>query len=283
MRLVEYLMNALTKILGQIRKARRLLLMSDFDGTLAAIAEQPEKAVMPENTRLLLQKLSVQPRVKVGIISGRALADLKSKVNIEGVIYAGNHGFEIQGPGLNFINPIADEIIPVFRVVRQILNMTTGSIKGVFVEDKGVTLSVHYRQADESRAEAVPQIVEHSVRIPLLAGLLKLTHGKKVVEVRPAVDWDKGRAIRLLMKRYGKGGRRSGLLPIYIGDDLTDEDGFKVIDRYGEGISIHIGDQSKDSAAKYYLNSSDEVPLFLNELLETRKRGFAFEQLSILY
>ena len=106
--------------------------------------------------------------------------------------------------------------------------MSLSSIKGVLVEDKGITLSVHYRQVEEEIAGDIRRIVEKIVTGPVALGMVKITTGKKVIEVRPAVNWDKGKAIRLLMKRYGKGGRNSGLLPIYLGDDRTDEDGFQL-------------------------------------------------------
>ena len=106
------------------------------------------------------------------------------------------------------------------------------------------------------------------------AGQAKITSGKKVYEVRPAVTWDKGKAIKLLMKKYGKGGRKSGLLPMYFGDDLTDEDGFRVIESYGIGISVFVGEESQHSTARYFLKSPAEVATFLGMLLEQARKGF---------
>jgi trehalose 6-phosphate phosphatase len=279
---LEHLFSVLSRVLEQIYGAKRILLLSDYDGTLTPIVERPELAKMPEETRRLLQKLTLQSNFTLGIISGRSLSDLKEKVNLSRIIYAGNHGFEIEGPGLSFVNPIAEEIKPMLRIIRQILNMTVGTIKGVLVEDKGITLSVHYRQVRDEEVSEVRNKVEGVVRGPLSRGIVKVTPGKKVYEVRPAVPWDKGRAIRLLMKRYGKGGRQSGLLPIYLGDDFTDEDGFRVIEKYGNGITIRIGENNADSIAKYYLYSPQEVQQFLTNLLETAQRGFICTQWSTL-
>jgi trehalose 6-phosphate phosphatase len=270
---LEHLLSVWPKILDQTRNAKHILFLTDFDGTLTPIVEKPEMAVLSEKTRELLQALATQRHFTVGIISGRALVDLKDKVNLSNIIYAGNHGFEIEGPGISFINPIADEIRPFFRIVRQVLILTLKSIKGVFVEDKGITLSVHYRQVDEGDAKNVEKMVKQAINGPATRGIFKVTHGKKVYEVKPAANWDKGKAIRLLMKRFGKGGRQSGLLPIYLGDDLTDEDGFNVIEKYGHGISIYVGGLQNNSAARYYLNSPDEVVQFLDELLSYAKRG----------
>jgi trehalose-phosphatase len=257
------------------------LFLTDFDGTLVPIVEKPELAVLPEVTRKLLQALTSQRNVTVGIISGRSLVDLKEKVKVDGVIYAGNHGFEIEGPGLSFVNPIVDEIKPFFRIIRQILVLSLKTIKGVLVEDKGITLSVHYRLVDEGKTKDVEKLVERAINSPKSLGLFKVSSGKKVFEVRPAVNWDKGKAIRLIMKRYGKGGKKSGLLPIYLGDDLTDEDGFRVIEKYGNGITVYVGESKSISTATYYLISPNEVQDFLVKLLYYATRGLLCEQYLI--
>jgi trehalose 6-phosphate phosphatase len=277
---MEHLFSAWPKVLEQIQRAKQVLFLSDFDGTLTTIAEKPELANIKEGTREILQSLACERRFTVGIVSGRALSDLKEKVNLKGIIYAGNHGFEIEGPGLNFINPLAEEIKPFFRIIRQILMMTLGTIKGVLVEDKGLTLSVHYRQVNDEQSKDVKSLVERVISGPVSHGLLKMTSGKKVYELRPAVNWDKGKAVRLLMKRYGKGGRNSGLLPIYLGDDLTDEDAFQIIEKYGNGISIYIGEPNSNSEARYYLYSPDEVHIFLLNLLDYARKGLLCEQYS---
>jgi trehalose 6-phosphate phosphatase len=275
---MKHLLSSFPGILEEIQKAKHILFLIDFDGTLTPIVEKPEMAVLSEKTREILRALAAQRHYTVGIISGRALADLKEKINVNGLIYAGNHGFEIEGPGLSFINPIADEIKPFFRVVRQILILTLGTIKGVLVEDKGITLSVHYRQVDEEKAKEIESLVKRAVNGSVSQEIFKVTTGKKVYEVRPAVNWDKGKAIRLLMKRYGKGGRNSGLLPIYLGDDLTDEDGFRMIEKYGNGITVHVGESNSTSIARYYLKSPDEVQIFLVKLLEYAQRDLSYEQ-----
>ncbi len=267
---MKSIMQEFTDIVEGLQAAPRLLFLSDFDGTLTPIVERPELASIPEDVRILLRKLANCPRVIVGIVSGRALNDLKEKVKVEGLVYAGNHGFEIEGPGLKFVNPIAGQIRPAIRVVARILTLALGSLKGVFVEDKGITLSVHYRLAEENAAWEVRKIVERAVNLSHFRGLFRITAGKKVLELRPALAWDKGKAVRLLMKRYGSGGRRSGLVPIYLGDDLTDEDAFKIIAKYGRGLSVHVGEPQIRSAADYYLESTYEVTDLLKRLLDGR-------------
>jgi trehalose-phosphatase len=243
------------------------MFLCDYDGTLTQIVERPELAFLPNRTRQLLGALSHRHHFTVGVISGRALADLKYRVGISGLIYAGNHGLEIEGPGIRFISPVAEEIRPILRIMHYVLSRALRTIRGVLVEDKGLSLSVHYRQADSHKVGEIEKIVRRVVGTAEANGKARVTSGKKVYEVRPAVNWDKGKAIKLLMKRYGKGGRRSGLIPIYLGDDLTDEDGFRVIEAYGNGISIFVGNPIFDSVARYFLKSPQEVAVFLETLL----------------
>lgn len=271
---MEHLLSVWPKIAEQLRQARHILLLFDYDGTLTPIVERPEMAKLSENIRLLLKELSRESRFTLGVISGRALADIKERVGISNIIYAGNHGLEIEGPGISFVNPIAEELRPFLNVINLILSRTLEAFKGVFVEDKGLSISVHYRLADERRSEEVQNIVKKLVGDVEAAGKAKITSGKKVYEVRPAVAWDKGKAIKYLMKKFGKGGRQSKLYPIYFGDDLTDEDGFEVINAYGMGLPVCVGEQNQRSAACYFLKSPAEVAEFINILLEEAKKGF---------
>jgi trehalose-phosphatase len=229
--------------------------------------DRPELADLPAGTRQLLRALAHRHCFTVGIISGRALSDLKHRVGIGSIVYAGNHGLEIEGPGISFINPLAEEMKPVLRVIHQALSKALITVRGALVEDKGLSLSVHYRRVEEEEVEEAKTVFERILRMPHLSGKVKITSGKKVHEVRPAVDWDKGKAIKLLMKRYGKGGRRSGLLPVYLGDDLTDEDGFGAIERYGDGLTVFVGGESDSTMARYFLRSPGEVETFLSRLL----------------
>jgi trehalose-phosphatase len=258
----------------QLRDARHILLLIDYDGTLTPIVERPELANLTESTKLVFEALARRYEFKVGVISGRALADLKDKVGIRGIIYAGNHGMEIDGPGISFVNPMAEEFQPILRIVHQVLSRALQGIRGVVIEDKGLSLSVHYRLAEEDKTEEVKNTFERITGGAQALGKVKITSGKKVYEVKPAVAWDKGKAIKLLMKKYGKGGRKSGLLPIYLGDDLTDEDGFRVIENYGNGLSVFVGEKGQHSAARYFLKSPTEVVAFLEILLEQARRGF---------
>ncbi len=271
---MEHLLSVWPRVALQLRDARHILLLTDYDGTLTPIVERPELAKLSERTRLIFEALARLHKFKVGVISGRALADLRDKVGIRGIIYAGNHGMEIEGPGISFVNPMAEEFRPILRIVHYVLSRTLGRIRGVIVEDKGLSLSVHYRLVEEDKTEEVKNTFQRIAGGAEVLGKIRITSGKKVIEVRPGVTWDKGKAIKLLMKRYGKGGRKSRLLPIYLGDDLTDEDGFRAIENCGNGVSVLVGEKNQHSAASYFLKSPAEVAAFLGILLEQAQRGF---------
>ena len=134
-------------------------------------------------------------------------------------------------------------------------------------EDKGLTLSVHYRKIeDEDTEHEIEDAFERVVGVARTLGKVKTTSGKKVYEVRPNVPWHKGKATKFIMKKYAKSGRTSRFLPVYVGDDLTDEDAFKAIEGYG-GISIYVGPEDPQSVASYRLNSPAEVADFMRKLL----------------
>jgi trehalose 6-phosphate phosphatase len=145
-------------------------------------------------------------------------------------------------------------------------------IRGVFVENKGLTISVHYRMVEESKSEEVSNVFEKVIATARSLGKVRITHGKKVYEVRPPVDWDKGKATSLIIDKFGKKKIRNELLPIFLGDDQTDEDGFKVVEKHN-GISIFVGENTDSSAARYYLRSPAEVEEFLGLLLQPDSRG----------
>lgn len=255
--------SAWPEIAGRFGNSRHIVLLADYDGTLTPIVERPELAVLPPPTRGILMGISKQRGVTLGIISGRALSDLRQKVGLGHVIYAGNHGLEIEGPDLSFIHPLAEEFKPVFRLIYQLLSKAFGGSPAVLVEHKGLTLTVHYRLVDsDQEVEKVRGTFNAIVAGARALGKVKTSSGKKVLEVRPPVNWHKGKAIQLILKKYARGGNHSGTLVVYLGDDLTDEDAFKFVEK-ANGISVFVGDETRPTAAGYYLKSPAEVQEFL--------------------
>lgn len=265
---MEHLISVWHKTAIQLRDAKHILLMADYDGTLAPIAEHPDLVCFPADTKQLLESLVSSPRFSVAIISGRKLDDLKKQVRIQRVIYAGNHGLEIEGPGISYENPESRKLMPVFRTMVQVLKQALGAIEGAWVEDKGLSLSIHYRQVNSEKIGMVADIVQRITGNTQAAGIIRITTGKKIYEIRPAIDWDKGKAIKFLINQYSIRFKRDYLLPVFLGDDATDEDGFKVIERYGYGLSVFVGEPTTGSVASYFLNSPSEVATFLSLLSE---------------
>jgi len=258
-----HLFSAWQEVFTKLKSAEHVILLIDFDGTLTPIVERPELAYLPERTKRLLQELVHRRRYTVGIISGRALGDLKDRVGLKGIVYAGNYGMEIESLWFSFVTPAAEESKPLLHSLCQELSLALGAIKGVIVENKGLSFSVHYRQVVESQSDQVRSIVGQVTRTARMRGEIQITSGKKVYEVRPAIDWDKGKVIDLLFRK--KREEKEKVLPLFLGDDLSDEDGFKAVDKYG-GIAIFIGEGGGQSEAHYFLRSADEVDEFLERL-----------------
>ena len=230
-----------------------MLLVFDYDGTLTPIVDHPGLAILAPETKNTLLSLGQQEKYLIGIVSGRSLADVTARVDVPGLIYAGNHGLEMTGPGLRFVHPEALELVETQRELYQRLQANFTDLSGVVIEDKGLTLSVHYRMAPDSLIGEVETRLNEVVAPFLQSGAVKITKGKKVLEVRPDLPWDKGKAIAKLQDVYPQAS-----LTLFFGDDLTDEDGFTVV-QDGGGIAIFVGPEREPTKAIYRLDSPQEV------------------------
>lgn len=231
---------------------RRLALFLDYDGTLTPIVERPEDAALAAETRAVLRRLA--QRHSVAIVSGRDLQDVRERVGIEGLHYAGSHGFDIAGPRGSHAHEAARAAEPRLAAAADELERDTAKLAGVQVERKRFAIAVHFRRARDADRDAVEAAVDRA--LARHAGLRK-TGGKKIFELRPDVDWDKGRAVLWLLKELGL----EEALPVYIGDDVTDEDAFRALARRGVGIAVQGAPQP--TAAQYTLRDPDEVRALL--------------------
>jgi trehalose 6-phosphate phosphatase len=244
------------------RHAGRLLVALDFDGTLAPIALDPTTVALPPAAREAMLRLCRRQDTDLAVVSGRALEDLRERIALPSIYYAGNHGLEIEGPGIQEVHREATLIRPQLAACTTRLRAVLANEPGVFLEDKGLTLSVHYRRATSPDVEVrLRALLEQVIGE---APALRLTEGKKVFEVRPNVPWDKGRALRFLLGTLEDG----GALPIpalFVGDDRTDEDAFRALHGRGDGIVV-AAEPPPASAASAYLRSPDEVAALLEAL-----------------
>ncbi len=242
----------------KIKNAKKIIFFLDYDGTLTPIRKIPSLARIGKKSKNLLEELSKRPTFKVFIISGRSLKDVKNLIGVKSVYYIGNHGIELAGPGLKYVNKNAKKLRAVIRKSYNELTRCV-KLKGVIVENKTYTLSVHYRLLRLSRVAAFIKKFSRITEDLKKNKKISITEGKKVFEVRPAVKWDKGEIVKWILKKNKK------CLPICIGDDITDEDAFRALGK--RGINILVSVRSRKTNARYRLRSPGEVAGFLEWIL----------------
>lgn len=240
-----------------------VLLLLDYDGTLTPIVSRPQKALLDRRTKAILKKLAKKKNMTLGIISGRRLKDIRKLVGIGGIYYAGNHGLEIMGPGIRFAHPLYDKFRKYLKEIKAILLRNAGKIRGALVEDKRVTLSLHYRLVKKSDFKKLRKIFTEACRPYIMKKQIRITSGKKVFETRPCIKWGKGDALRAI-EDLVKGPFKT--LTIFMGDDNTDEDAFSVLNEE-RGVSIFVG-RRKKTKAKFFLRNTEEARGFLGKLAE---------------
>jgi trehalose 6-phosphate phosphatase len=268
---MEHLFEVWEEFSEDIRAASRVLLLSDYDGTLTPIVSRPRDALLAPGVREKLASLAGNPAFRVGIISGRPLMEVQVMVGIEGIYYAGNHGLEIEGPGLSYINPEAKAARAEMEDLAEEFSSRLSGIEGVIIEDKELSLSVHYRMVAEDRRQEVIDVFRKVTAPKVKSGKIRVSSGKMVLEIRPPIDWHKGKAVETIEEQiYAASGGGAGTV-IYLGDDTTDEDAFRIVQR-PRGWSVFVGGENILSAAEYYLESVTAVEVFLLRLLELKRR-----------
>jgi trehalose-phosphatase len=265
---MDYLFSCWDRLKKEIEE-KFIFIFLDYDGTLAPIAQEPAKAVISKNTKDILRKLSKNPYCKLAIISGRALKDIKNRIGLKGIIYVANHGLEMEGPAIRFRSLVPSGYAAVLKKIKQDLVAKLSQIKGVIIEDKGLVLSLHYRMVTRKYIPLVKTVFHETIIHYLVTNKIKINSGKKVLEVKPPLRWNKGHIVSWLCARRRFVLGRDAFLPIYIGDDLTDEDAFKVVKN--NGLAIFVGEPIKTSHARYYLRNPSEVMIFLKKILALKK------------
>lgn len=236
----------------------------DYDGTLSAIVNDPAQAIIEPEMRQAVHRLS--ERCPVAIISGRDLPDVRRFVDLDGLIYAGSHGFDIFGPqGLEVDHGAEAYLEPLGQAQRD-LERRLADIPGANVERKRFAIALHFRNVPDDQVERFAEIVDEVARA---YPQLRKTGGKKIFELRPDLDWDKGRAVLWLLRALHLD--RDDIVPLYIGDDLTDEDAFAALAEGDIGIGIVVG-EAEQTLAQYALRDLGEVEAFLNKLSELLDR-----------
>lgn len=247
---------------------RPLLLLLDIDGTLSPIAPRPDVAIVPAATQRVLTELERFPHIHIAVISGRSVHDARRLVGVPGVWTIGNHGFEVAPPERP--PSVRHDVLEFADRVRAAgaRAMALGErVPGVVVEDKRWTLSVHYRLADPA---AIPQLADDVHAIAHDHGLV-VTHGKKIFELRPPIEIDKGSAAVELASRLGA--LDGGASLVGAGDDRTDEDMFRALRaRMTSCVTIRVGDDAsaQDTAAEFRIPDPAAMREFLEIVLARR-------------
>jgi trehalose 6-phosphate synthase/phosphatase len=238
---------------GWLAQRSSVALFLDYDGTLTPIAPRPAEAVLSVAARNLLRQAASTPNLTVAVVSGRALAELRELVGVPELIYVGNHGFEIEGPGLSYRADGMERFAKSLE--RAAADLSALAVPGAQVELKGATLSYHVREvAEEARAHA-----ERQAEMTLKRRRLEVRTGKMVVEGRPPLDWHKGHAVlHVLVQRHGIDWP-ARVRAVYVGDDQSDEDAFRSL--HGIGRSVRVGPlpAGSTSLADYAVPDPDAV------------------------
>ncbi|KAG9158314.1 hypothetical protein Leryth_000445 [Lithospermum erythrorhizon] len=255
-------------------KGKQIVMFLDYDGTLSPIVDDPDCAFMSDAMRATVRKLARY--FPTAIVSGRCRDKVYNFVRLAELYYAGSHGMDIKGPskgskykkgtkGVFF--QAASEFLPMIDEVCKVLLEKTQSTPGATVENNKFCVSVHFRRVDEKKwIELIQQVKAVMKEYPQL----RLTHGRKVLEIRPTIKWDKGKALQFLLESLGYA-NCADVFPIYIGDDRTDEDAFKVLRERGQGFGILVSKVPKETNASYSLQEPSEVMVFLRRLVQWKK------------
>ena len=237
-------------------RSGRVAVFLDYDGTLTPIVSHPENAWLADSMRQTLRELAA--RAPVAILSGRDLDDVRRRVNIDAIVYAGSHGFDIAGPrGLR--RQVAADFLPKLDIAEKELRGALDGILDAQVERKHFSIAAHYRNVRENDILRVKQAVDE---VAARHRELRSMDGKKVYELLPDIDWDKGKAVLWLLETLEL--EHGDVRPIYIGDDSTDEDAFRALEQ--RGVGILVTEQPRRSVARYVLKDSGEVELLLRHL-----------------
>ena len=249
--------SALEHVQEIAQRGDRLAVLLDYDGTLTPIVSHPEGAWLADSMRQTLRSLAA--RVPVAILSGRDLDDVRGRVHVDGIVYAGNHGFDIAGAG-GLRRELGAPYLPVLDAAEAQLREALDDIQGAQLERKHFSVAAHYRNVNENDAVRVAQAVD---AVAARHRELRRINGKKVYELLPDIDWHKGKAALWLLETSEL--ERGNAFPIFIGGDRTDEDAFCALEK--RGIGILVSEQPQVTAASYWLKNPVEVEYFLRELI----------------
>jgi trehalose-phosphatase len=239
------------------------LLLTDFDGTLAELAPTPPEAVMTSDVREQITVLAALDSVTVGVVSGRRLFDVRSRVGPAAEFAAGLHGLEIMGPTERFFHPSLEAVVPIVQTIARAAERELAWCRGVLIEDKTFAITCHVRLATPEDGERALDLFEAIAEAQIERGMLRLLPGAKAAELVPAADWHKGRAVAWIRDRLVHHLGRP-VRVIYLGDDRTDEDAFTALD--SDDLAIGVGSRPHSHLIDWRLAGPASVGRFFERL-----------------
>ena len=260
---MKKLWNEITEIKDILKDKPLIAIFLDFDGTISPIAQTPDKAKIAPKINRLLKKLSVSPRILLVIISGRSLVDLRKKIPLKTVNLAANHGLEWLINGKYNHVSLESKYSRSLRSVKLLTKKLKGLFPNIIIEDKKLSLAIHYRLLNNHQIKFFKDRFKLVIKRYIDENLLDVINGKKVFDIRPAVNWTKGNFAKSIVDEITINGVEP--LTICIGDDKTDEDMFRMFDK---GITIRIG-KNNDSKSKYYVSKISNITKFLQLIIES--------------
>ncbi|KAL2336168.1 hypothetical protein Fmac_010614 [Flemingia macrophylla] len=269
-----------------IAEGKEIVVFLDYDGTLSPIVDDPDQAYMSDAMRSAVREVAYC--FPTAIVSGRSKDKVYEFVKLRNVYYAGSHGMDISTPlgsskyedqkhqikavdekGNHVVHfHPATDFLPTIQEIIKVLKEKTTRIKGSIIEDNMFCVTIHYRRVkNDEDVDVLREIVKS-----IMKGYpnFNISGGRKVMEIRPNVNWDKGRAVGYLLESLGFD-NSNNVLPMYLGDDKTDEDAFKVIRQIGRGFPIIVSSIAKDTEASYSLRDPADVLTFLIRLAKWKK------------
>lgn len=269
---MKYAFSHLQTIDELVRAHKKIILLTDFDGTLTPIREHPDLAILSEEIRQILLKFSQNKTFFLGIVTGRSLRQIKKLINIPNILYAANHGIELEGPGIRFCSPEAKKArYNLWHVYMQLFK-SLRHIEGIYLEDKGYAVSLHYRMVKKtSDMDLIAKTFDSITKPYIERNALSLSPGKMVYEIRPPVTWNKALTIQWLLTNYFPLNFGTDALLVYLGDDKADIEVFHTLK--GKELTIFVGNPSETTTADYFVYSPDEVKTLFEHLYNLKYKN----------
>ena len=257
----NFLFNHSLSIEKKIRNADSLVLFLDYDGTLVPFKDKPTEVRTPEKIKKILRELITNPKILVVIVTGRPQHDIKQLLKIKGLSFIALHGLQTEtSNGEQYSWKQANQTRFLIQRIKKTMQEELSQETGAFLEDKDLTVVLHYRLLHPDRISDLQKKFKNIVQSNDKEKILEIISGAKVLEVRPK-GWNKGKAIELFLAKQQK----KNILPLYIGDDITDEDAFRILGK--RGISIYVMNEStRKTAAQYWVKNPDDIYFFLKSL-----------------